>query len=716
MQINKLEIKRYKNFRDFNGDFKQGINFISGPNEAGKSTIVEAITDLFFTDPASGRKALKDKVGWDCEQAFELSMEFSDDESAWLLHKDFERGEALLIKQSSGEEISDKRRILEIIDSMTGMANPDIFLATTTIRQGEIERVSYSSEAIKDKLEGLITGGQEEILASDALNKIEDEIRTIKKEGTRHLGVLQKLEKTKAELIYELDKAKREIDQIAANRVKLRETKELLSSIETEYKAKKSHMDKASQAFQIDEKLKKLEDSFQDLNNRVKSIKDSEEIVANLREEIDDLPKIDSADLSLAEEQAVHARFLNNKKEDMQEKVEDLSDRMEEAKPSIFIKLITVFFFLVSAGGGAYSYFISNFADLRFLYGAGGALLVSIVFLTVWSSKAKKASHIKLKFNLKATSFEELVSDLERANEAVEQILTKYKVDSISKLKDSYETYRDLDKEIKSEIKRYDHWLSGKSLKDLEKEFAQVTKDLAVENETARDLKMYSLAPEEIDKLKVLVDAMEKQKTNLKSTEIALTRQIEFAESGCELQASLEERLEEIDRTIERTVYHQKVLEKTRDFIEKARKNVLKASLGMLEQDTSEILSEITAGKYSKVKFDRQSLKFEVFSAEKDDWVNPDKDLSQGTRDQLYLAARMSLVRIISMDRTPLLIFDEPFLTFDKNRRANALRLLNECKDKYQILILSCNDYYLECADNHISLETEREIPQAVPA
>jgi len=340
MQINKLEIKRYKNLRSFSGDFKQGINFISGPNEAGKSTIVEAITDLFFTDPASTKKAVKEKIGWDCEQSFELCLEFSDDDSAYLLRKDFESGEAFLIKQSSGEEITDKHKILNVIESMTGMGNPDIFLATTTIRQGEIERVSHSSDAIKDKLEGLITGGQEEILASEALNKIEDEIRNIKKEGTRHLGVLQKLHKNKAELIYELDKAKREIEQTASNRVKLRETQELLNGIYAEYEAKKAHMEKASQAFQIEEQLKKLEDSFQDLNNRVKSIKDSEEIVAELREEISDLPKIDSADLSLAEEQSVHSRFLGGKKESLQEKVEELAERVALAKPNILCRLI----------------------------------------------------------------------------------------------------------------------------------------------------------------------------------------------------------------------------------------------------------------------------------------------------------------------------------------------------------------------------------------
>ena len=231
MQITKLELNRYKNLRSFRETFDRGINLIKGPNEAGKSSIVEAITDLFFTDPGSSRKELKEKIGWDSERSFDLTMEFSIEGQMYRLHKDFEKGETSLLKQSSGEEIVDKKNILNIIESGLGMANRDIYLATTTIRQDEIGTVSKSADAIKDKLEGMITAGQEEVLASDAINKLESSIRDINKQGSKHLGVIQKLEKNKDELIYELDKAKREIDLVGKNRAKLKETQGLLEGI-----------------------------------------------------------------------------------------------------------------------------------------------------------------------------------------------------------------------------------------------------------------------------------------------------------------------------------------------------------------------------------------------------------------------------------------------------------------------------------------------------
>ncbi|NIS17358.1 MAG: hypothetical protein GWN00_17895, partial [Aliifodinibius sp.] len=119
---------------------------------------------------------------------------------------------------------------------------------------------------------------------------------------------------------------------------------------------------------------------------------------------------------------------------------------------------------------------------------------------------------------------------------------------------------------------------------------------------------------------------------------------------------------------------------------------------------------QVTAGKYSKVRFDRQSLRFEVYSPLKDDWLDPDIFLSRGTRDQLYLAARMALVRVISQERKPVLIFDEPFLTFDAERRQNAMKILKQYSDTYQILVFSCNSYYDQVAENSINL-AKTEVP-----
>jgi uncharacterized protein YhaN len=104
------------------------------------------------------------------------------------------------------------------------------------------------------------------------------------------------------------------------------------------------------------------------------------------------------------------------------------------------------------------------------------------------------------------------------------------------------------------------------------------------------------------------------------------------------------------------------------------------------------------------VRFDRQSLKFEVYSDELKDWVEPESHLSRGTIDQLYLAARLALVKIISEDRDPVLILDDPFVTFDDRRRSNAISVLKRFAERYQIFLLTCHDHYDGITENVISL------------
>ena len=60
-------------------------------------------------------------------------------------------------------------------------------------------------------------------------------------------------------------------------------------------------------------------------------------------------------------------------------------------------------------------------------------------------------------------------------------------------------------------------------------------------------------------------------------------------------------------------------------------------------------------------------------SPERDDWV-PVTDLSQGTLDVVYLAARIGLVRLVTGDRRPPLVLDDPFVTLDDARAAAGAR------------------------------------------
>lgn len=707
MKIRRLEILRYKNIESFSADLSDGVNVISGLNESGKSTLVEALTDLLFTDPESSARRLKDNKSWNETQSFELNMEFETGSKRYRLKKNFDVGLTLLTNLENGEEIDNHRKIQSIINNSLGLANKDIYLATSTIRQDEIDLVSRSSDAIKDKLEGLITGGKEEVLASEALKKVEGRIKEIKKEGHKHLGVLQKLQKKKQEMIYELDKAKREIEIVTKNRAKLKETQSLLEGIRTEYKAKKSQMEKAAKAAENEERRKNLEERYSDLNNRVKSIKSSDQLLAELKNEISKLPKINEDDIRIVEEQSAQIRYLENKKSPIEQKAVDLAEKIEQAKPNVLVKILSLFFLAASAGMTAYFFAFAQMSDSRFLIGAGADFVIFLVTALIWFTKSRQVSALQINYQIKRDNLEEVITDYENASTTVKDLLNRYKSGGVSDLKKKFEDYRDLEKEIKSEARRNETWLGGKTLVQLEEDLQKVTRDLAVENETARELRIYSMEAEDSEKLRMVVEALEKQKSNLEATELSLRRQLEFAESGCELQASLEERLEDIDEDIQRARRILRIYELTHDFIEKSRKNVLKASLGRLEEQTSNLLSTVSGGKYQKVKFDPSNLSYEVFSTAKDDWIDPNLELSRGARDQLYLAARLALIQMISQDKKPLLIMDEPFLTFDHIRRQKALEVLRATGQDHQVFILSCHSYYNSVASKKLYLSHE---------
>ena len=78
--------------------------------------------------------------------------------------------------------------------------------------------------------------------------------------------------------------------------------------------------------------------------------------------------------------------------------------------------------------------------------------------------------------------------------------------------------------------------------------------------------------------------------------------------------------------------------------------------------------------------------------------------LSKGTVDQVFLAARIGLVRLVTQGRRPPLVLDDPFVTFDDNRAARAAQLLRELSSDFQVIYLACSDRYDGLADAVVQL------------
>jgi uncharacterized protein YhaN len=155
-----------------------------------------------------------------------------------------------------------------------------------------------------------------------------------------------------------------------------------------------------------------------------------------------------------------------------------------------------------------------------------------------------------------------------------------------------------------------------------------------------------------------------------------------------------------------------RIYEATREAIEAAERATLKTAARYLEEHMGPAVSRLTDGRYDEIRVDEQSLAFTVRAPETGTFVAAD-DLSQGTADQLFLAARLGLVRLVTMERRPPLILDDPFVTFDADRADRAVRLLKDvaAQQGFQVILLTCSDRFDPLADTLVELPGPASVP-----
>jgi uncharacterized protein YhaN len=109
-----------------------------------------------------------------------------------------------------------------------------------------------------------------------------------------------------------------------------------------------------------------------------------------------------------------------------------------------------------------------------------------------------------------------------------------------------------------------------------------------------------------------------------------------------------------------------------------------------INQLAQQYLRILTGNKYTALQL---YTNFEAVCRAENSAVELDRlRLSSGTRDQLYLALRLAACTVLldSGEETVPLILDDPFLTYDEERTACAMRLLQQLSQERQIILLTC--------------------------
>jgi hypothetical protein len=213
------------------------------------------------------------------------------------------------------------------------------------------------------------------------------------------------------------------------------------------------------------------------------------------------------------------------------------------------------------------------------------------------------------------------------------------------------------------------------------------------------------LTPSEEDFKRVIYD-LERKTEAYQDVEIDMSFASEYAEKKAELRTIENGLLERVKRREE--LKEEELVCKSKraglqaelDAIDLAISTIQKVSaeihgdLGFLINDKiSDIVSKITDGRYQDVKLD-EKLKVKVWDG---NTYVPVDYLSAGTIEQIYLAVRLSVARVLCRDRMPLII-DDIFTNYDERRLVNTLDCLKTI-DTEQIILMTSNSHIGDMLD-----------------
>lgn len=656
MKIKNIKINSYGNLEDKEIELSDNINLIYGRNEAGKSTLLKFITNIFYG--TSRNKKGREYSDYDKykpwgKDDFSGKIKYElDNKEEYEVYREFSKKNPK-IYNSNLEDISknfsiDKNLGNQFFYEQTKVDEPT-FLSTIASMQQEVKLERNSQNVLIQKMANIAGTGEDNVSYKKALEKLYkkqlDEVGTYRSQG-KPINIAQNK-------LNELKNRKQELVNFKDIKYDLEEKK---TDIEEQINQEEIKIDLLKQVKKINEN-EVLE--TEKLQYNVSLIqKDEREILELINEKNHIL-----ADNDIESEEILVKEY--------NEKIEALEPVKEECKiqvkigckkyiiMAIIVLLINILLFI-----------FLNDNIIKYI-GIIGFVLIPILYKIEKNKleqkevikKNKEDLNKKIEENKKLVVFEKNKKVLEEVN-IVNAKIEIFEKDKREQLKIMEET--------KERIK---------SLKNIEKE--------KLKNTYRNRIDIY-----EINKL-VNSDNVGYQLENtlnqINEKKLELHR-IELSKNNILPQledlAKIEEEITITEEEYEGLIKKNNAMIVVKQVLENAYEKMKNNVTPKFTNDLSNNIAKISNGKYNRVSInDENGLMVELDSGE---YVSAER-LSLGTIDQLYLSLRLSMNTEVSSENMPI-ILDEAFAYYDDERLENILKYLAENYSEKQIIILTCTN------------------------
>ncbi len=710
MRISSLALTDIRRYREQEIELAPGLTIIRGPNESGKSTIQRAIELALTRRVTSSHSDLDALVPWDGDPesraAVGLVFTYEDDDGnvhEARLAKAFRGAKGQARLELDGQVITDPAKVDEELANLSGVPTEGFFRSTASIRHHELSELQRDEAALRDRLQASISGADRG--TSRARKKLDRALHDLQTKGVKNPGRIKVAEDNVTELEARLSDGEDQLARLEHDRDALVVARGRRSESETALAERRAMLEKARQAERLNAERTAATERFERYRESVV-----------VRDEIDELQRThpSSIPLPVLRTTVERLRTVVTRISTLERLLEGEVQVDFEVPPEVrwrhlsrwSLVLVVIGILIAGAAFAVDAAGIIELGTLPIL--AGGvvaAIGLALAFVGWWRRRGDRIENQlrddEVDRRLRGRSEMEL--ELRQAEAEREDLLGRIGLADPEAADAALVAEEAHVSAIEQRRARLSGLIGDEQLETLPQRRDAAALEIEQKTAALEGLGPIAKEPRARERLEVEVVDAEGALDRARDDEANARARVEQNPVDAEEVAATAERLALARDHLEATRRRARVYALTLAEINAAEQATMQRATRYLERRMVVDVERITDGRYRRIRVDDANLGIEVFAPERAGWVSV-TSLSQGTLDIIYLAARLGLVRLVTGDRRPPLILDDPFVTLDDARAARALELLRELASGFQVIYLTTSDRYDSLADKVVEL------------
>ena len=720
MRITRLQLRNVRRHADLDLTLAPGLTVVRGPNESGKSTIQRAIELALTRRVTSGSADLDGMRSWNAGEddrpwvRLEFEQEDLDGVRTGTLEKAFRGSRGTVQLELDGATVTDPARADELLADLTGIPSEAFFRSTASVRHHELDGLARDEAALRDRLQASISGADRG--TSRARRKLEKALYDLNTKGDKNPGKLKAAEANLAAATAAQRNGEAALGQLELDRDALAEARDGRAVAEGELAEQRSLLEKARLAERLVAEREQARERFQrysaavDVSTQIEGLEATHPSSNGLPALREALAKVRAADIRIREIRAALAGEV-----EVQFVVAEPTPR--SWRPTAIAAIVVILVAVGIVAGDQLGILPRNLPILS-VSGLGANLAVSgtgvlaallllfgVALALVGRRQRIRAQDMRKTRDLRTQEIERrlrgrsmLEQELQMMAATLSDLLAALDLPdlpAVEALVTAEEAHMAAILRLRAQLEGLVGREPTQTLPELRDRSA-----LDVEQKTGALEQLGPIAkePRARERLETAVADADRAVSIARDAEAQARARVEQNGVDAEEVAGHAERAATWTEQLAALQRRVRVYDATLKALDTAERATIRTATRYLERRMVVDLERVTAGRYRRVQVDDENLGLRVYAPERGDWVDV-STLSQGTLDTVYLAARIGLVRLVTGDRRPPLVLDDPFVTLDDDRAKRALELLHDISTDFQVIYLTTSDRYDSAAD-----------------